>query len=201
MPDYLGGIGRKIYGQSSNGGSNNQLLPRSRFNFQVTINYINGNLVLERISEVQMPGHIFRTSVLNQYNRKRIIQTGVDYTPIYINAYDTRDAELEKFLKEYSEYYFKGPMTTDGKVELNYSDIISEFASGNSDKGYNLVSNKNFIRDITIKRINSKSDTNTVKIYAPVITGIAGDTLNYSDSNPAQIRIEIAYEGYSIESS
>jgi hypothetical protein len=195
---------QETYNQSSSGGGNNVLLPRSRFQFTTTIKHIGSSvpnpLKLLRVSEVQLPGHIFRTAILNQYNRKRIVNTGIEYTPIYINAYDTRDAEIEKFLKEYSTYYFKGPMETDGAAELNYSDLTTlGFATGNSGKGLNLVPEKSFIKEIEIERRNG-DDKNLIRVFAPTITGISGDTMNYSDSNPAQVRIEISYEGYSIES-
>lgn len=200
---FLGDTASIVYGQTA--GGNNKLLPRTRFNFKTTINHIGTTvprpLVMERISEIQLPGHIFRTAILNQYNRKRIINTGIEYTPIYINAYDTRDGIFEKFLREYSTYYFNGPMESDGSAELNYSDLTSTgFATGNSGKGLNIVDQKSFINDITIERTNG-TDKNIIKVWAPTITGISGDTMNYSDSSPAQIRIEISYEGYSIESS
>ena len=61
---------------------------------------------------------------MNQYNKKRLANTGVDYTPIYISAYDTRDAQIEDFLKKYAAYYYDGPMNdTFGRAQLT-DDII-----------------------------------------------------------------------------
>lgn len=205
MSDFLGGIAAKIYNQSESGGGGVQsFIPRSRFQFKTTIHYKGASrpLVLERVSEVQMPGHIFKTAIVNQYNRKRLVNTGVDYTNVYINAYDTRDGEIEQFLKKYAEYYYSGPMSTDGKTEMNYADIVTEnFATGNSGKGLKLVEDKYFITKIEISRWSSADDVNTVSMYSPMITGVSGDTLNYSDSAPAQYRIEFSYEGYDISSS
>ncbi len=201
---FLGDAAAKGYSQSSDGGGNNLLLPRSRFEFTIFIHH-NGKSVpspleLIHVSEVQLPSSIFRTAVLNQYNRKRVVNTGVDYAPVHINAYDTKNATIEKFLKEYAGYYFKGPMNSDGKTEIeHYSDIITDgFVGGDSAKGLNLVDKKNFITKIVIGRASSAEDINYYILDAPMITGIGGDTLSYSDSNPSQIRIEISYEGYEV---
>jgi hypothetical protein len=209
MGNYLGSLAATTYNQSSSGGSDNKLLPRSRWDFK-TIIYHNGSsvpspLVIERISEIQLPGSILRTTTLNQYNRKRIANIGVEYTPIYINAYDTRDAEVEKFLAEYMAYYYNGgPMNSDGSIETNYSDIITEnFSTNGSQKGLNMVDKKYFIEKIEIERgLNSEAQDpqNVITVYSPMITGVSGDTLNYSESSMAQMRIEIAYEGYDVTS-
>lgn len=200
---------QSVYNQSQRGGGSNLLLPRSRFNFYVEVQHIGNSapnpLILERISEVQMPGHIFKTAVMNQYNRKRIINTGIDYTPVYINAYDTRDNQIFDFLKEYTQHYFKGPMDTTGSSELNYNDLtqldFAGFGNTGSGKGLNIVQDRNFIKSIKIVRDDGDSgQKQQVTLYAPFITGISGDTLAYSDSNPAQVRIELSYEGYDVES-
>ena len=209
MSSYLGSLAASVYNQSSSGGSDNKLLPRSRWDFKTTIYHkgtsVKKPLVIERISEIQLPGSILRTAVLNQYNRKRITNVGLEYTPIYINAYDTRDAEIEKFLKEYMDYYYSGgPMNSDGKTENNYTDIIGpNFAAAGSGKGLNLVDDKYFIDKIEIERgldSNAENPQNLITIYSPMITGVSGDTLNYSESSMAQIRIEISYEGFDVTS-
>ena len=96
--------GAEIYGQNRIDQSVNTLIPRNKFNFTVEITYLGATpdsrttLKLDRISEIQMPGHSVKTQTLNQFNKKRTIQTGIDYTPISLSAYDTRDGEIEKFL-------------------------------------------------------------------------------------------------------
>ena len=88
----------QIYGQDQRGSSVNLFVPRSKFQFIVKIYHIGSTKALElsRISEIQMPAHSTKTQTLNQYNKKRTIQTGIDYTPISMSAYDTRDAEIER---------------------------------------------------------------------------------------------------------
>lgn len=190
-----------FYGdESPQGGTEGSLLlPRSKFDFQVELHFSGSqrSLKLDRISEVQLPSHIFKTVVLNQYNRKRITNVGVDYTPVYFVAYDTKDNFIQdKLLKPYADYYYKGVSTSDGSVERTYGDIIQNENSFDSGKGLKLVPRKNFIERIDIKR---KGTTTT--LFAPMITGVSADTLSYDSSAPVQYRIELSYEGYNVSSS
>ena len=190
------------YGQGQRGPSVNTLIPRNKFNFKVEITYLGGangsrkTLILEKISEIQMPGHSVKTQTLNQFNKKRTIQTGIDYTPISLSAYDTRDGEIEKFLVGYNNYYYSGPMSDN--YDIMQDDIIDEsfLGTGSSGRGLNLNTDRYYIINIKITRTSSTDDNNIIEIYNPIITNIQGDTLNYSESAPVQYRIDFTYEGY-----
>ena len=194
--------GAEIYGQNRIDQSVNTLIPRNKFNFTVEITYLGATpdsrttLKLDRISEIQMPGHSVKTQTLNQFNKKRTIQTGIDYTPISLSAYDTRDGEIEKFLVGYNNYYYSGPMSDND--EIMRDDIIDEsfLGTGSSGRGLNLNTDRYYIENIKITRTSSTEDNNIIEIYNPIITNIQGDTLNYSESAPVQYRIDFTYEGY-----
>jgi hypothetical protein len=207
MSGFLGGAASYIYSQSEAGSTSTQsFIPRSKFQFETKIYHKGSSVptpfVLNRISEISMPTVIFKTVMMNQYNKKRLANTGVEYQPISINAYDTRDAQIEKFLKEYAEYYYEGTMNDQtGRVQ-SIDDIISpDFYGGTSGRGLKLLESRFFMTKIEIRRWSSPSDDNLITLWNPLITAIQGDTLSYSDSNPVQYRIEIAYEGYDIHTS
>ena len=171
------------------------LVPRSKYNFTVSMNHIDpaatGGLsttVFERIQSVSMPGYSVKATTLNQYNKKKVVQSGIDYAPITMLAYDDRRGDFEGFLKEYSNYYYAGSM--------NYGTSFVQF--NNAMAGTKLNDQKNFIKELTIKRINSITDTNVIRIYNPMITSIDADTLDYSESSLVQYRISFIYEGYDI---
>ena len=187
----------QIYGQDQRGSSVNLFVPRSKFQFIVKIYHIGSTKALElsRISEIQMPAHSIKTQTLNQYNKKRTIQTGIDYTPISMSVYDTRDAEIERFLVGYNNHYYSSPMSDN--YDIMQDDAISEnFLSDESGKGFNLTDKRYYIRKIEIIRTSSDEDKNIIEIYNPIITNIQADTLNYSESAPVQYRIDFTYEGY-----
>jgi len=193
----LGSKAHYLYGQSNTVGVISAI-PRSKFNFTVSMRHINpaaqGGLtttLFERISSISMPGYSVKAQTLNQYNKKRVVQTGIDYAPISMLAYDTRDGVFEQFLKEYSEYYYAGSM--------NYGPSFIGFR--NASAGTKLNEKKNFIDTLVINRVNTTEDNNTIKIYNPMITNIDADTLDYSDSGLVQYRITFIYEGYDINTN
>ena len=167
-------------------------IPRNKFSFTVSLNTIDGPVDLTRIAQVMMPSFVFRTQTINRYNDKHVVQTGIDYTPITLTAYDNKDAEFEKFLKDYARHYVAGPMNND-----DYADWLT------SPKGIKVPVDGHYIRSMIITRIDATEGkkvilSNVIEIFHPFITNADADTLDYSDSTPTVFRISFNYEGYRI---
>ena len=206
MGKFLGDAASDVYGQTGPGDQIQSFIPRSSFNFYVDLTFRKPEapsgletIRLDRISAIQQPSYTPRTQVLNQYNRKRIVQTGLDYNPITLSAYDTRDALIEKLLKSYSKFYFKGPMDATSDAEAFNAELVNmQFTGGSSRHGLRLQGHRQFITQLCIYKVSSDDDYNKTTIYNPMITSIAAGDLNYSDSNPIQYQIGFAYEGYDV---
>lgn len=184
----IGDAGYYLYGQSSAQGEIDAI-PRNKYSFTVSLNYVGSPqpLDLTRIANIQMPTFTYRTQTLNKYNSKNIVQTGIDYTPITLTAYDTKDHYMEDFLKDYARYYFAGPMNED-----DYASWLQ------SPKGLELPQSRNFITTLTIKRKDTANRSNVIEIFNPYITNVDTDTLDYADSSASVFRVSFAYEGYNI---
>ena len=184
----IGDAGYYLYGQSSAQGEIDAI-PRNKYSFTVSLNYVGSPqpLDLTRIANIQMPTFTYRTQTLNKYNSKNIVQTGIDYTPITLTAYDTKDHYMEDFLKDYARYYFAGPMNED-----DYASWLQ------STKGLELPQSRNFITTLTIKRKDTANRSNVIEIFNPYITNVDTDTLDYADSSASVFRVSFAYEGYNI---
>ena len=189
----IGGKAYRLYSQGLSAYDEVTAIPRNKYNFTVHFYLSTAEvgqpkyLKLETISNIQMPSFVYRTQTLNRYNAKEIIQTGIDYTPITMTAYDTKDAVFENFLKSYAEHYISGPMN-----ERDYNEFI------NNPKGLELRNSKNYISTMTITRTDSANQKNTIEIFHPFITNADADTLDYSDSSPSTFRVSFGYEGYRI---
>ena len=163
-------------------------IPRNKYLFAVRLLMTDGtNLNLTRIANVQMPSFVYRTQTLNEYNNKSVVQTGIDYTPITLTAYDTKNAAFENFLKSYAEHYFAGPMNTD-----SYADWLT------SPKGFDLKTTNHYIKSMFITRLDTSNQQNVIEIFNPFIQNADADTLDYSDSSPTTFRVTFTYEGYRI---
>lgn len=166
-------------------------VPRSKFQFTASLETVEGHVPLDKIASITMPGWSSAATTLNSYNRKKVIQTNYDFSPITVVAYDTRDpAAIESFLKKYSNYYFAGPM--------NINNSLDQLVTS---KGFKLQENRNYISTLNIVRMGSKSDNNIITVYNPFITDIQADNLDYSDSQLVQYRLTFVYEGFDIRST
>lgn len=206
MGKYLGDVASDVYGVTTTG--TQSLLPRSKFQFSVIMTLVDASgthksFPLSRISSIDQPSYSARVSTLNQYNKKRLVQTGIDYSPIQLVAYDTRDAYIENFLKSYSQYYYGNTMVVDTPGIFKNDTINNTFnqRSGFSGTGMKPTSyEKYFINNMKIIRTSSEDDITVTTMYNLMITSIQLDTLNYSDSTPVQYTIGLNYEGFDIKS-
>jgi len=187
----LGNDAYVTYGQGlgHNAGSKLSAIPRNKYIFSVELLTIDGPVDLTRIANVQMPSFVYRTQTLNRYNNKSVVQTGIDYTPITLTAYDTKDATFETFLKNYARHYFSGPMN-----EESYANWL------NGSKGFELRDTNHYITQMNITRKDTNSENNTIEVFHPFIQNADADTLDYSDSSPSVFRVSFLYEGYRIKS-
>jgi hypothetical protein len=107
------------------------------------------------VKTVQLPKYGFDLTTLNQYNRKRIIQTKIKYDPIQITFHDDNNNLVRKLWHSYYTYYYKDaaqvdldvfnsrqngavgpPAAKGGKVYDNNRNIYEPSIRGNDDWGY-----------------------------------------------------------------
>ena len=207
MGKFLGDIASDVYGVNTNSGQVQPLFPRSKFQFMAIWNIGGSNgavfsVPFTRIQSCSMPGYSVKAALQNQYNKKRIIQTGVDYSPIQMRVYDDRQAQVENFIRSYSGYYYAGLFSNSEKKFSD--DIVDEnFAGGgnNSNTGFILRDNRYYFKNLTIIRLNSSTDANRIVLRNPVISSVEGDTLDYSDSGAVTYTFQILYEAFHVETN
>jgi hypothetical protein len=59
------------------------------------------------VKSIDMPSFKIQTEALNQYNRKRISQTRIDFEPVKVVFHDVADGKTLKFWEMYYRYYFQ----------------------------------------------------------------------------------------------
>lgn len=195
-----------------------QYAPKLKFLFHVYFD-INQNVYSEglgtganfglAVKKVGLPSYTFNTTELNQYNRKRIIQTKVKYDPITINFHDDNGNLIRNLWYYYFTYYYKDankPVITpagrqapnngnnQGSSDYNSRNIYQPSIMGNDDWGYigegaggsNSASQSGlglsktpFFKNITIYGFNQHNFVSYVLIN-PIITRFSHDTYDYS---------------------
>jgi len=71
---------------------------------------------------VQLPQTTVDNTLMNQYNRKRIVQTGVQFSPVTITFYDTRDNPITLLLMQYLNYYWRNFRVSHGGQNKDLSN-------------------------------------------------------------------------------
>ena len=113
------------------------------------------------VRDVKLPSYRFKTLALNQYNRKRIVQTKIEYEEVTINFFDDNKNMITKLWEAYYTYYYAdgrkpkvvfgggaqgsapntqvgagGAVTTNSATDYNVRNPYVESISGNADWGY-----------------------------------------------------------------
>jgi len=141
-----------------------QYAPKFKFLFHVQFE-INDNLYQTAfpdganfglaVKTVKLPSYQIDTHTLNQYNRKRLVQTKIKYEPIDIQFHDDNGNIINKLWYNYYTYYFKDatqpvvqprgrntpapqdkPNNTSNLESYNLRTTYSPKIAGNDDWGY-----------------------------------------------------------------
>lgn len=105
------------------------------------------------VKSVKLPSYSFDTHQLNQYNRKRIVQTKIKYDPIDINFHDDNGNLIRNMWYNYYTYYYKdaskpvvsisgrqaqqtGNGSQPNNTNYNLRNIYSQSITGDTDWGY-----------------------------------------------------------------
>ena len=152
---------------------------------------------------VQLPNFDVQTETLNQYNRSRIVQTGIKYQPVTITLHDDGNDTIRSLWRQYYMYYYGDSRNgmNDAKGNRNiYSQSQPNYnwgLSGESIGGTPGVKPA-FFTDITVYGLNKKSNVG-YRLVNPMIKTWQHDTYDYSDSSKTMehtVTVEYEYVEY-----
>jgi hypothetical protein len=138
------GDGLKDYAHASKTFLTNgyELAPRTKFLFHVyfTINTsvpalraVFGNEDVATIGllvkTVQLPNYTIQVDTFNQYNRKRLVQSKIDYNPVTIEFHDDGGDVIRNMWYNYFAYYYKDPSQKYDNVSNQNGSIAQLFGT------------------------------------------------------------------------
>ena len=105
------------------------------------------------VKSIQLPKYTFDVQTLNQYNRKRLVQTKIKYDPINVTFHDDNANLIRRMWYTYYSYYYKdatqidsdtansnpgdfGEGGTGNRYDLNHRNIYDPSITGSDDWGY-----------------------------------------------------------------
>ena len=211
-----------------------ELKPRFKFLFHVSftlnvteIPYLRGVFPNDEIAQlsllvktVDLPKYNIQTETLNQYNRKRVVQTNLEYQPVTVTFHDDGGDNARRLWYYYYTYYYKdathqylAPNVTNGNNGNNenrqagfgyntrdiYSDVLQVkdwgYVGETWNDGTSAPGGKPaFFRDIRIYGMDQRKYAEYVLIN-PIITSFNHDQYAYAEGNGImQNTMTIAYE-------
>ena len=172
------------------------------------------------VKNIQLPSFSVKLDEMNQYNRKRYVQTKIEYNPVQVTFHDDNDGLIRQMWYAYYSYYYGdpsyqynnvptgAPSTTSGGFNYIASDIYAQTRSANDfgyvDEGVTPYSGgtvadgqstkPQFFNDITIYGF-SQHNFEAYTLINPVIESFAHDTYDYAEgAAPMQNTMTVRYE-------
>lgn len=145
------------------------------------------------VKKVDLPKFTIKTETVNQYNRKKIVPTNIEYQPVNISFHDDSSDIVKSIWSNYYRYLFSdsnsaknvsGSYKDDAYKQMN---IATKYGLNNTNSGIP------FFSDVTIYQLNQKFYS-AYKLINPKITSWNHDTLSTSDGNLAEHQMQLAYE-------
>lgn len=187
-----------------------RLAPKHNFLFHVAFS-INpaackdGSLVQRHKNEINMlvksadlPNFSVKIDTLNQYNRKRNIQTTHEYQPINISFHDDNMGLINKVWQNYYNYYYADPSSAedagayDKNATKNFSYVKNTYGLDNG-------SMKAFFKYIKIYQM-ARREYVCYKLHNPIITSWNHNKVDYSSGDVHDNLMQIKYEAVSYTS-
>jgi hypothetical protein len=239
LQGFFGADGLKDYSHASKTFRTNgyELAPRNKFLFYVFFTINTGRIpalqaafgndevatIGTQVRSIQLPNYQMSVETLNQYNRKRLVQTKIEYQPIQVVFNDDQGDLIRNMWYNYYTYYYKDPTQkydnvapTNGTLgnlatlangyNYNDRDIYNNsrqvndwgyIGEGYTDSSIFTGSNSSkppFFRDIKIYGLSQKKFASYVLIN-PLINNWQHDTYDYAQGNGVMTHtVSLQYE-------
>lgn len=139
------------------------------------------------VKTVTLPSLNVNTEVMNQYNRRRIVQTKIEPQNVSMTFHDTVDGRTLNLWEMYYEYYFRDGVATRklGGAGVNMARFPHDTVRPRfeDDFGYNLQrvgTQRQLINAIEIFQVHGGRFTQ-ISLVNPTITSFNHDTVDYAD--------------------
>lgn len=163
------------------------------------------------IRTAQMPGVQFKTETLNQYNRKKIVNTGVEYDPVNLTVYDTVGNEWLTLLMKYFAYHYMNPRNKNAANNRDVAGGVNRFGGveeinsffgkdgifDSNAAGYNTNKTSHFFERIDYVLYHANRGVQ-YSLINPVLTSFKASDIDYSDSGFKSFELGIQYESFTV---
>lgn len=144
------------------------------------------------VKKIDLPKYTISTEVMNQYNRKTVVQTGIKYTPIYIEFHDDNGNATRDLWKAYYQYYYQDSTTDASLLDKKFKN--TKYSETPFDYGLNGTQTIPFFESVDIYVLHQQKYSKFTVIN-PMITEWAHDLVDVSAGDKVLFnKMTLAYE-------
>jgi len=146
------------------------------------------------VKAVELPKFNMKTQTLNQYNRKKVVQTSHNFGPMTLRFHDDRSHIVNILWQAYYKYYYADPTTATQK-EAYLRNAMKSWSYVKGAHGFDNNSSIPFFDYISLYQLN-KREFVQYKLINPVIQAFNHDNASSSDQGTAgaECTMTINYE-------
>jgi hypothetical protein len=158
------------------------------------------------VKNITLPKYNMAVAEMNQYNRKRYVQTKINYDPVSITFHDDNAGSIKKMWYNYYSYYYNDTTSANLPVNVLRNSIYMDDVSDNQNWGYMgepssstgaaAIGNPkaNFFNSIKIFGFN-QHNFSCYTLVNPIIDRFEHDTYDYYQTNGImENRMTVRYE-------
>ncbi len=157
-----------------------------------------------QIKTIDRPKFSPEAKILKQYNRKRVVYTGIDYSDLNIILHDTVDDRVLRVWRDYYNWYFGDgrlrPNNRTGNAVAWRSSVIEKEFSIGSGWGFSPQPgpDTNFFESLDIYTFYGGKYTK-MRVYNPKVSSLEFDSLETESSALNTINMTVKHEGVAFE--
>jgi hypothetical protein len=146
------------------------------------------------VSSIDLPKYKATVDIKNQYNRKKRVQTRIDYDEINVKFHDDNTGLTRAMLEEYYKYYFKDGHKNAAVKPIDFGQR-DKFRSQVPRYGLDNDTNGPFFSHIRIYQL-ARHNWFSYTLINPILTAWGHDDMEYKDGNSTmENSMTVAYEG------
>jgi hypothetical protein len=184
-----------------------RLAPKHKFLFHVAFNINIGalrniDLVQRHRNEINMlvkscslPNFSVTAETLNQYNRKKNVQTTHKHNPIEINFHDDNMGIINQLWQNYYKYYYADPISAED-TNAYRRNATKNYSFVNNNYGLDNGSLNPFFNYITIYQM-ARHEYVSYKLHNPIITNWNHNRVDYGQTAVHDNQMQLQYEAVS----
>lgn len=192
---------------------NFRLAPKAKFLFHVYFDINPGAILIPTLKErhktelgrlvksVDLPRFNVKTQTLNQYNRKKIVQTTHEYQPMTFKFHDDRSDIVNMMWQAYYKWYYADAITAEPTHQAYTRNAYKGYDYIRGPFGLDNNSRWPFFNSIYIYQINQRNFL-SYQLINPVITSFGHDQVSYSDQGSvgAENQMTVSFEAVTYDS-